>query len=502
MGKKKAISGLKYAGGFLAVFVFVIVIINTHGIFDSDLLWHYKMGEDIVHSHQIISENTYSWIEGTYWNQQEWLYDVIFYLIVSKTGLVGYQLMFAVCMTVIFYIGYRQNKNNIRHPVLYFIVSGFILAAMPTNIINRPVWYSSFIFVFLFWVYEKQGLKRFIAYFLSGVFIANLHCGTVIIAAAFLIIQFVLDIICRVLIDYKKGSLGFKYIGCRLSGIVLFLAGSCVNPLGPKQLLNMLRATRLGTLKYIQEWQPIEFDNFIQILTVMIILLSFGYALKHSWQSRDVMRIGIISAFLALALYSMKSSVVFIYLYIVYGYEYTENMLCDFILQFSEASDWDAGIRFTKKSVVTAAVSGCAASCAVFSIVYGVTFDKFVYDLQKKAIPDNMITYLQEHSGERLLHGYICGNCLLWNDIKVFVDTRQHPYAKEFGYASSMDAVCEMKHTKDFEIMDDYFDEYQFTEVLSTQDFDIDWYMTQRDDFKCIYSDEDTKSALYVKQGA
>ena len=104
----------------------------------------------------------------------------------------------------------------------------------------------------------------------------------------------------------------------------------------------------------------------------------------------------------------------------------------------------------------------------------------------RDGISDNMITYLQERDA-KLLNGYDTGNYLLWNDIKVFVDTRQHPYVKEFGELTAVDDMFDMSNTKNKRVMDAYFDKYDFDTVLSDKiSLDVDWYMQQRTDFKRI----------------
>ena len=48
---------------------------------DPDILWHILMGRDICLSGRISMDNPYTWIPGTHWNQHEWLYDIMIYLV-------------------------------------------------------------------------------------------------------------------------------------------------------------------------------------------------------------------------------------------------------------------------------------------------------------------------------------------------------------------------------------------------------------------------------------
>ena len=58
--------------------------------FDVDLMWHIRGGEEIVRTGTISLVNNFSWIEGTIWTQQEWLFDVLIYLITRYTGRIGF----------------------------------------------------------------------------------------------------------------------------------------------------------------------------------------------------------------------------------------------------------------------------------------------------------------------------------------------------------------------------------------------------------------------------
>ena len=62
----------------ILMFSFIIVIslfqvsIMHNSKLDSDILWHYKLGEEIIKQHTITLNNNFTFLEGTEWIPQEW----------------------------------------------------------------------------------------------------------------------------------------------------------------------------------------------------------------------------------------------------------------------------------------------------------------------------------------------------------------------------------------------------------------------------------------------
>ena len=96
----------------------------------------------------------------------------------------------------------------------------------------------------------------------------------------------------------------------------------------------------------------------------------------------------------------------------------------------------------------------------------------------------------------RIFNQYEDGGYLLFNDIKVFIDSRSDLYTKEFN--------------KKMDIFDDYiqverkleykkvFEKYKITHVLLTKNSSIEKLLSMDTSYKKIYTDE--KFVLYEKQ--
>lgn len=480
------VSAFVLFSGICAVF-----IASSFGL-DLDVLWHIKMGKDIFETGRVSTENYYSWIENTYWNQQEWLYDLFLYVVIKYADIWGFCLIHALAQALLFLLGYKLSKPE--NVILYSLLFCVLFDIFPSAYMNRPSEYSTFAFILFMYLFSKSNYKYLCVYFSIGIFMANFHCGTAFVLIAFLVLQLSIYIIASIFTKEKIENLKYHF-----SGLLLFALGCFINPCGPRQLYNMFTAVGLETLKYIEEWKPLATNNYVPIIGLMIVIMSFSYNLKN-WKRDDIYNIALMSAFFTLMISSVRGSTVFMYLYFCYGYKYTEKFLCDFADLFSKPSDWMFfDIKFGKREFISIIISGVLTSCLIFSIKGNFDFNKFIDVKSREYISSEIIDYLKANNGKKLLNSYSDGNVLLWNDVKVFVDTRQHPYSKEFEYASSMDDMIDMVWCKDKDVMNEYFDEYDFDEVLCDKDFlDISWYMNTRDDFECLYKTD--KSELWVKK--
>lgn len=506
----KGFDVLKHIIFFIFVFIVTVRFIAVHGELDFDNLWHLKMGEDIVKTGVIDFNNYYSWIEGTQWNQQEWLFDVLLYLSLSVFGIVGYYLFYTISQIILYSSGYLLNRKRLHYPIVYFIFLIVFLYNTPIVLMNRPAGLST-LFVILFMLLFKQpSWKTILLYFISGVAIGNLHCGTVIPLLILFLLQFVLNIVIDIFIcDNKEKKDSYFYLYNFMS-FGVFIIGACINPRGVIQLFDMFTAIHLDTVQFINEWCQYPMESYMLALMPLLIILSFGYSLcKKRWSRDMIVEIGIITAFLLASLVSVKSINAYQYLFIVFGYKYVDELLHSFIqrvcimkpkmISIGNKVIQICKIKVTKWTVLIPVICGLFLVSVLYP--YGVlkSFDSLLSEKQSKYITDDILEYLKDNPDEHLLHGYITGNILMYNDIKVFVDTRQHPYVKEFGFSETMDNLIDIKYSDSKSELDMYFECYGFTEVLVNKDLALQVYLAQRDDFEIKMKDEEAGIYLWVR---
>lgn len=501
---------LKHIIFFTLIFIGTARLIAVHGEFDFDNLWHIKMGEDIIKNGVIDCNNYYSWIEGTQWNQQEWLFDVLLYLSLSLFGLVGYYLFYTISQVILYTSGYLLNRKRLHYPLVYFVFIIVYLYNTPILLMNRPAGLSTLFTVLFMILFRQPSWKTILLYFVSGLIIGNLHCGTVVPLLVLFLLQFVLNIITDVFICNGRERKNYYFYLYNFMSLGVFVIGVCINPRGVIQLFDMFTAIHLDTLRYISEWCQYPMGHYMSALIPLFIVLSFGYSLcKRKWSRNMIVEIGTITAFLLASLVSVKSVNAYQYLFIVFGYKYVDEFLHSLIQYVYNMKPKIASIgnkiiqickiKITRWTILIPIVCGLFLVSVLYP--YGVvkSYDSLLSEKQSKYITEDILNYLKENPNEHLLHGYITGNILMYNDIKVFVDTRQHPYAKEFGFSETMDNLIDIKISDSKSELDMFFDYYDFTEVLVNRELPLQIYLSQRDDFEVKLKDEEAGIYLWVR---
>ncbi len=95
--------------------VFVIILglgllaMAARGVHDPDVWWHLRAGQEIVASHQIPHQDSFSYTRyGQPWVTHEWLTEVFFYLLFRVAGWAGLMVTFAGVIVATFLLLYRQ----------------------------------------------------------------------------------------------------------------------------------------------------------------------------------------------------------------------------------------------------------------------------------------------------------------------------------------------------------------------------------------------------------
>ena len=387
---------------------------------------------------------------------------------------------------------------------MYLMTSLFLMVVIPMTQINRPSDFSTLLLPLLLYLYGydrniKQIRVSAIVYLASGIFVANFHCAQGIAILAMVFTRFILSVVFSLILVKKP----IKYFIHKCGYMLLYVTGMCLNIEGPKQIMNVFKVLNMNSTKYIQEWQAIPLNNYVTIIALIVVIMSFGYAFakrKHSISIMDevycvpeheeqiLTNLALICATLVMTMYSAKSSVLFVYMFICFGYPYFEKMITDGLS------------TITKKEVVISSVtnkvllSGIIVGC-IFGVIQfasnGPTFDKYVSKNQSQIVSNDIITCLQTEEDVRLLHSYNIANYLMFNDIPVIVDTRQQPYARENGYSETCDDIFYLMYkAKSNEDVESVLEKYDINMVLCDRSMNLCWYFDNNDDYEFVMSDK------------
>lgn len=210
----------------LGSFVFVMRVLLKYEL-DPDLIWHYFLGKDIFLTGSVSTANPYSWIEGTEWNQSEWLFDLFYYFVTGHLGLIGFYLLDIFRYVILFFIVYSYHKGLDKSFSLYVLLGIMMMVAVPTTMVNRPGNFSTLFILVLLLLYEAASGFRYLWAFLIGIFISNFHIGQGVAFFAFLGVRLFVDLV-YVILDktgIKRLFKCFLFIGCYALGLFFNIRG-------------------------------------------------------------------------------------------------------------------------------------------------------------------------------------------------------------------------------------------------------------------------------------
>ncbi len=461
---------------------------------DIDILWHYKLGEEIIQNKYITVDNNFTFLEDTEWLPQEWIYEIILYIITSKLGMIGFFGLTCFNTILLLYIAIKNVNNK-----MLFIVSYFLMwYSTPRNMGNRPSEFSVYLVLLSIYLYNKNvnKLKKIIM-LIFGIFVANFHGGVILIISALWFIMIANDIFFDI---YNKSKVGTKYYLNKTIEFILFIIGTCVNPSGFKLLSTIVKISTLNTTQYISEWMPTKV-NYILGIIIFIIVISFGYCIGKQGLKREDTQIMLINTgLLILALHSQKAFLVFDTVWIVYGYKYLEYLITDI---FKDKQLKIVNI-VSKLSIITPALMIVISIASISLVRNDVTtnnFKEYVSSVNKQSSEDILNNIKELYTDDtKILAGYRNGNYLVFNNIKCFVDTRQWPYSKELSKYSALDDLFYIENNlQDTEYIEKFLDEYNFDYIWTSSELDLNNYLKSNNNYKLVVNTEDKKESLWEK---
>lgn len=458
--------------------------------FDSDILWHYKLGEEIIKNKAISSIDSFSWQPNLIWGQHEWLYDVIIFIVVRFTGLVGFLFLYILNQFLIIFICGILNKS--KNKVLYTIIAMTFMNIFPMNCSNRPSEFSIWLLLISILLYNKEVKYKKLKYFILVAFTANFHGGTLLTLISAYIIISVIDI----LSEYREKSKinTYKLLESIIT-LLIMMFGSVLNPSGFHVIKQTLVAPTLPSTQLIEEWAPLS-ANVLSALGILIIALSMGYSLyKYKFNRNNMIEVGLIYAFIVLSLISQKGLIQLNILWLALGYKYLEELVIDFFKFNKEQIDKHIKIFNFKVVMPAFTILLFFSLYQLISSLGGYSFKNYV----NTRVSEKVLEYLNDNKDKKTIHSCAYGNWLIYNDIKCFVDSRQFPYDKTLSSSDSMNDLILLSYLKEDTEMDKILDKYDFDYIRSSEDFNIDWYLKSNDKYKLIIEDTEKNERLYER---
>ncbi len=471
--------------GIIGLSMFLSCLIS---LVDTDSLWHYKLGEDIVKTLSLAKDNPYTWLEGTTWVSHELGYQVLFYLIINATGMFGFYLLYVINKVGWIYCIYLSNKKS---NVLCFLLSTTALTCfVGMNRANRPGEFSIYFIIGLLYLYFSNNKYKLPLYLLLGTCVANFHGGAFLTMIALHFILVAVDVILDI-IQKKKNTI--NYYVKEFAGIILLFLGFLINPYGLELLESISAIPGMYSTKFITEWNKPEFSYIYGIIFLLAIVAS-GYRIrKYNFNKVDIQKSACICAISVAYLTTEKNAIVFLFIYLMYAYPFIEEMIID-ALQLNIKKDVEKEeLPFSFKAIFVSISFICISVWGVFwwtEVVQEPTED-FIPFMTKENTPDNIMDYLKDVYTDDLKIGteYYYGTFLLVNDMKAFVDPRQYCYTAELGKCHALDDLIYVTYEagQDDTLVKRFFDKYKFDYFWVTTDSEnIYRYLESTDEYKMV----------------
>lgn len=469
----------------LCIFMMFPIVNLLYGKFDDDLLWHIKLGEEILRTGKVSTVDTFSWQEGLTWINHEWLYDVFIYLVVHYMGIIGFTGVYVLKAFFLLFGGAFLSKA--KRKGIYVLLATVLFFFTPSNQGNRPSEFSIWIIILSVYLFRSDinVKKRCVYLFLIGILLANFHGGCIVTVLAFALIITGVNIA----MDIKERIFTLKKSVSYFIPVIVYAVGSLMNPSGIKLLYVGLRTPFLETSKYIQEWQQTEF-NYLTAFFFMLFVLTFGYKLGKEGYTRNLcVDVALLCAAGILGMTSVRGCMVYLYMWLIYGYRYFEQAVFEFLPDIKS-------LTITANRFVTIILVLLVGPLYVMNFPETLDFNEYVMSLHSA----DVVEELQNISGEKIFHGYNDGNFLIYLGIPCFIDSRQFPYTRELGN-SSLDKFVDIVYTeRNLGELENYVIEEGFSYVYVSDSFPNEWFFAYSDLFQLVFEDVETKEKIYKVQ--
>lgn len=255
-------------------------------VIDLDLGWHLRYGQEMYQNHTVPRINTFSQqMEGEFWADHEWLYQLIIYPMYQTMYLPGLSLFGAIIVTTsIFLITLPFSKVRwvaglvsliALQPLLRFGLRSQYMSLLGISLLNYIFWHTKqkfhyiLPFVFLFW--------------------ANLHGSFVYglaLYAAFIVIK-----------ESNTTKLDIQKLITAIDSKLLLLSIviTIINPYGLKLHQQIINHLHFPYLQYIVEWLPFPLTNQSILWLLLLVAIIVFHSTKHKLKLAQIICIGIVT---------------------------------------------------------------------------------------------------------------------------------------------------------------------------------------------------------------
>ena len=438
----------------------------------------------------------FSWITGLTYTYPHWLFSVIIYFIYNNFGFTGIYIGTIICYITIaitiYYVNLKINKNNI----LALVVT--IMGIISLNIFIEPrAQLISIILLFLevFFINRliDTGKKKYSFYLIiCSLILANVH-GTIWPVFFIFFMPFFGE---HLVYLYSKKSNKKITFNNRLSVnkinntkllVITFIICLLMGLLTPSRICYtyFLKIMLGDSQNIIEEHKALVLINN-PLIIISLVLLFF---------SKSKIRLSEFLMITGITIMTLISTRHLIFFFTI-GILYLSVILKRNIDETKDKTLTILEEKFTRSKIIP---------IILIILVLIVSYFKFNTNIKKYYINENyypvkVVNYIKEnldYKNIKIINDYDIGSYLLFNDIKVFVDSRCDLYYKEFNNINILNDYLDYFSFEKQYNYDGLLDKYSGDYILVDNTNPVYYMLIKDNNYKEVYNDN--RYALYQK---
>ncbi len=417
-----------------------------------DIWWHLKTGQIILARLQLPMKNMYSFTaEHNVWMPQEWLSQVVFYVVYHWLGYRGLIfsgiLLNAAACGFVYKLIIRYSKSPYVSAVITFLASLMILGQFSI----KPYLFGNLFFIITLYMMEHNrmgGRMRPFGLFLLFAGWANFH-GSFLMGLALIVIYLFASL--TVFLRNKETKL--DVLKPYFMDFILAVAGSMATPnhvfglIFPVAYLQNAFANEVTYLTNLSEWRPAGLETPLGQM-VFFYLLFCVFAVAGSGKAPKTLHIGLLVAFSVFAFSSIRNipllgmvATLVLARHLPLAFRRTwkimvrKRKLVDMLESIHQRL---VVVDMRSKTLVLPALS-VLILVIMFSLPksYGLSYSALgdvheLADLSRDYYPKSLMEYLREkNSKHRIFNHFNWGGAMIWAlypQFRVFIDQRSNCY--------------------------------------------------------------------------
>lgn len=520
----------------IIIFCFAITPITLQ----NDTFYTIKIGEYILNNGINMEQDPFSMHEIPY-TYPHWLYDVGIYLIYSVGGMAGIYISTVILACILGITVYITNKEITKNELVSFILTLGVMYVLTGFIAARAQLVTFILFALSIYFIEKfleTKKKRYgVALIIIPIIIANVHLAVwpfyFIIFMPY-IAEYLIYLIADLHLFYKIQT---KYYNIKMKKmqekqkseekikqvqekidisnkkfeenlkkqerrrqepykikmekrdntkwlIVIMLI--CVltgllTPLGDTPYTYLVKTMQGNTTKSINEHLPMVLIQSEPTIAILIIVVGILMLTDTKIRLKDFFMLG---GLIILTLMSRRQ----LSMLTLIGVYSINRLICDLFNKYDPEG--------TKKFMMKITSGFGAVITILLVILMGVVEYKPKAGnsyINEASYPVQAVEWLKENintSEMRLYNEYNYGSYILFQDVKVFIDSRADLYTPEFNGDSEKDVFSDAVQVASISrYYEDVFDKYEITHLLIPNNTKMNMFISRDENYKELYKD-------------